>query len=221
MVHTMFILIGLRDVTLQPEICAWLDLVYLASSCIINTNCLLKTRCEAITIWICDVLVPEIFQCLDGWHGVLDIWLNLSKLFDAIDLNFKLQWCTASKFCLLMWKRECSGELPYIPIVWKIDYSLPKPCNTCVVVTLVEQIQAHNQREYGVSGSALPLWIQHTYCSASLGSDHCFQLWTYKNCDPQVNHLEAVLAGVEDMITLIWSSVIASIVYPRISYTSF
>ncbi len=52
----------------------------------------------------------------------------------------------------------------------------------CIDVTMVGHIQECHSMSGYIPGCALPLCRQYTYCTASVGSNYCFQtIGTYKN----------------------------------------
>ncbi len=63
------------------------------------------------------------------------------------------------------------------------DYSPLRLSSLCIDVTMVGQIQGHQYSLLTCLDLPFPLWHQYINCTASVGSNHCFQaIGTYRNC---------------------------------------
>ncbi len=121
------------------------------------------------------------------------VLFRLKRLQCTYSFNWKVQtikadWRLHKNTCVCIcvcvcfnWKqvifvlRLCiTTQYLYVPMAWK-QWLLPTDCAVCVLMSHPGMSQSGN-----MPGCALPLWCQYTYCRASVGSNHCWDMQKVK-----------------------------------------
>ncbi len=147
--------------------------------------------------------------CAHQWN-ILDTWLIIMTILNS------------SAMVIVHLQSNIAFNCLFIPIY--VPYSLKTmithywSCAVCAMrsrhITKILQFVywCFNRRadpcisvdSASMPGSDLPLWDQYTTCSASLGSNHCFQaFWTYMNYSMEVNDYEAQILTHLDYISFV------------------